>query len=517
MCRKVRILLLVYCFSSVAIGGAADDWTQYGHVTSRHSIAVDGPNRIDSSTLAWVTEEDPQDPEFAVEFEGGSGTVVYKGKVYAYAKYYDEYGVYTNSQIIAYDTNDGEILWTGITDKAYMESWSTPCIDTKNNTVLIGSRYNVYAFDANSGVELWSTPLVRQVVNASVCTVLDGTYGRAFITDYKPASTAEGRLYCINLDAYEAGNPYQPGEIIWSDIIGNTSGDTPSYIDGVVYVGSVTGTTNSTGTIYAYDAFDTDPNILWEVTSAEFEGFWGGVTLTKDGFLYAATYDTSTTEGENNSHLCKIDRNDGNIEWITDVERTDTVPVVVGDKIYVSGGVSGEYGSRPKVQCYQDNGGNAVRLWETNYDPSNLIGGWTCQPVYAGGKLYVGAINGISNKFSPYTDLYILDVSLTPADAGFIIDQYTGCGNSPVVMVDSIYSAGYGGMFKFKQVKSLGDINKDGSLDKLDLAEFTNFWLFDEPIGVNRADLNLDEKIDLKDFSLLAEELGSKSGLSVLE
>ena len=65
-------------------------------------MAVDGPNTIDVNTLVWDANADPQDPTYYVEFEGATGPVVYNGKDYAYARYYDEGSVDTNSQIIAY-------------------------------------------------------------------------------------------------------------------------------------------------------------------------------------------------------------------------------------------------------------------------------------------------------------------------------------------------------------------------------------------------------------------------------
>lgn len=503
---KTGALIVCFCLPLVACAGF-DDWIQYGRVGSRESIAVDGPNIIDTATLAWDANTDPQDPDYYVEFEGSTGAVFYNSKVYAYARYYDEQGVDTNSQIIAYDANSGQILWAGIIEKAYLNSWSTPGINPKNNTVLIGSGYKVNAFDADSGTELWSTLLTRKIVNASVCVVFDTPHARAFITDYKPYSDPEGRLYCINLDPYdEEENPYQQGEIIWMEIIGRTSGNTPAYSNGVVYVATVTGTDNATGTIYAYDAMLGEPNRLWQSTSTEFEGFFGGVTVTKAGYLYAATYDYDTSGGENNSTLCKIDCNDGSIIWTIATERTNSTPVVAGDKVYISGGVSGEYGSRPKVQAYQDNGTGTIKLWETLDDTNNPIGGWTHQPVYANGKLYTAAIKGITDKFSPYTDFYILDVSYIPGDADFIIDHYQGCGNSPVVTCDSIYATGYDGLFKFYQQALLGDISKDGRIDIYDMGKLADVWLYDGAIGSVRSDMNLDGNVDFIDFSLMANQ-----------
>jgi hypothetical protein len=469
---------------------------------SRESIAVDGPNTIDSNTLEWVADADPQDPDYYVEFESATGPIVYNGRVYAYARYLNEFGEDTNSQIISYDANSGQLLWTRVIDKEVWDSWSSPCIDAKHNTVLIGSGSRVFAMDANNGAQLWATQLDQNVVNASVCTAVDIPHARAFITDYDDMFSGTGKFYCINLDANGQNNPYQPGQIVWSQVIGNTSGNTAAYRNGIVYVASIG--TDLRGYIRAYDATAGSAVKLWETANPEIEGFWGGVVVTKEGFLYAATYDFWGEE--DNSTLFKIDCADGNIVWGTPTERTSAMPVVVGDRIYISGGIDGPYGSRPKVEAYQDNGASVSKLWETG--PDIVVGGRTNQPVYANGKLYVGAIPLVKNYIEAYTELYILNVSATPGDPNFIVAHYTAksCGNNPAVTYDSIYTIGADGLFKFHQPAFLGDIHKDRKVDFYDFDEFANDWLFDGPIGVRRSDLNLDGKVDFTDFALLANE-----------
>ena len=184
--------------------------------------------------------------------------------------------------------------------------------------------------------------------------------------------------------------------------------------------------------------------------------FCGGATVTHEGFLYAATYLWDVTTTENNSTLVKIDCNDGRIVWTTAVERTDTIPVVVGETIFVSGGAAGDYGSKPKVQAFRDLGDKAELAWDTSVDlPDIEIGGWIAQPSYASGRLYVGA------QSKPYFDflwrpngngsLYVLDVTRRPSDAGFVVSQVNGCGNGPIVTRDSVYSVGPNALMKFRQ------------------------------------------------------------------
>jgi len=500
---------MIVLISAAVATADIDDWPSYGRTANRCSISVDGPNEISSETLAWNAWEDPCYPGYYIDFEGATGPVVYNGRVFGYAKYYEPNEQapdgfdYVASQIVGYDSNSGEVLWAKVVEQAVWDSWSSPCVDIKHDSILIGSGSKVYSIDCDSGAEKWATQLEKAVINASVCTATDIPHARAFVTDYDGFGST-GKFYCINLDANEPGNSYEPGQIVWSDTIGGSSGNSAAYKDGVVYVASVSeppGSEPNGGTVFAYDATATEPIRLWQTTDPNFEGFFGGVTVTKEGFLYAANYDFY--EGEDNSALVKIDCNDGAIVWETAVERTQSIPVVVGDKIYISAGMAG-YGSRPKVEAYQDSGGSVTKLWET--PASMIVGGWTNQPAYADGKLYVGSIPVEGNYFGTYTDLYIFDVNTTPGDPNFVIDHYEGCGNSCAVTYDSIYTIGYDGLFKFYQPALVADITADGAVDIFDLSEFVDGWLYDGPVGVSRSDMNLDGGVDFLDYEMLASD-----------
>jgi hypothetical protein len=498
-----KIMSLVFVFAvATGVQAGPQDWPTYAHTMNRESIAVDGPNVIDANTLEWNAYIDPQDPNQYLGSEGTTQPVVYNGKVYIYAgvgEWDEELKVYLHvgSKIIAYDTNSGQVLWWTVIDPAELSSWSTPCIDTKHNAVLIGSGTKLYALDANSGAQLWATPLDQNIVNASVCTAVDIPHARAFITDYDPFGGA-GKLYCINLDANGQGNSYQPGQIVWSQVLGYTCGNTPAYRNGVIYVATLG--EDYQGTIRAYDATLSYPMQLWGFVNPDYEGFCGGVVVTKEGFLYAATYNFYPESSEDNSTLFKINCTNGSIVWATKIQATDCVPIVAGDKIYISGG----YGN-PKIEAYYDYGDTATKLWETDSDLS--IGGWDNQPVYANGKLYVAGTSG-EYLHPEYDEFYILNVTLTPDDPNFIVSRYTDwyCGLSRAVTYDSIYATGYDGLFKFHQPALLGDINKDMKVDMYDLAKFVDNWLYDGPVGVIRSDMDLDGDVDFIDFSMLAEK-----------
>src|SRR5690606_6027006 len=98
--------------------------------------------------------------------------------------------------------------------------------------VITASGRFVTAFDLGTGSLRWQTELGRNVVNASPLVVEDS--GRLFITDYDGFGLS-ARLYCIDL------GPPNPGAILWSVTIGGSSGNSPAYADGRVFVPACAG------------------------------------------------------------------------------------------------------------------------------------------------------------------------------------------------------------------------------------------------------------------------------------
>lgn len=499
-------ILLLAVMASITLADP-NDWPGFGHDASRHSLAVDGPDILDNSTLDWRAWEDPNGPGYYLEFCGPASPAVFGGKVYVHAMYFT--GVnYTHDQIAAYDAQNGTLLWNHLIAKTTVSSdvsWSSPCVDTRTGNVLIGAGPYVYALNGQTGAEIWKTTISGTVMNGSVCLALDLPYARAFITNYTGFS-AGGLLYCINLDPNVPGNRYEPGQIVWSDSIGATSGNTPAYRNGYVYVAAsqLTGGWMGYGVIYAYHADSNTPNRCWTAGNTNWERFMGGVTVTSAGFVYAATYDFNG--GTDNSTLVKINAGDGVTVWTTPAERTDAIPVVAGDRIYLSGGYADPYNPamRHQIEAFQDHGVSVSKLWET---PAGLpVGGWTYQPAYAHGKLYAG-VSSSSDARQPYAELYVLNVTLTPSDPGFVIEHFSdGCGGSPAITFDSVYATGTEGLHRFRQPKLLADVDADGSVDLNDLALLASHWLWNGPLGVERTDLDLDGTVTLGDWTWLAHE-----------
>lgn len=487
----------------------ADDWLQHAGGAARTSAAQNAPR--DLTALLWTCGADGGGEPIA--FEGPSSPVVFNGRIYVNARFYSG-AVHSHNKLVCVDAATGHLEYETPIARAASNSWSSPAVDARHGTVLIGSGNTVHAIDAASGGVMWATPLSRNIVNASVVIADDLDFGRALITDFDGAGTG-GSLYCLNTSPHDAAdNPYEPGEIVWIEPLGGTSGNSPAYVDGVVYVASVTGTASpgypDVGQVYAFDV--SAPEALrrrWSIGVGE--GFFSGVTVA-GGSVYAASYDAFG--GQNNSTLVKIRASDGELIWTVAAERTNSIPVVDGDRIYLAAGIPG-FGSVPKVQAFADFGASAVKLWDTFADTGGalLVGGWTHQPVLSGGVLYCGKIPAGNVFFGAYTDLYMLDLSRQPGDSGFIIDHRSGVGSSPAIVDGRIYSIGPTGL---SAIATLGDycsiaslVGGDGVVNGADVQCFVDALLAESPTSAQIAlgDYDGDGELTLLDAPHFVDDL----------
>ncbi|MEM9373173.1 MAG: PQQ-binding-like beta-propeller repeat protein, partial [Planctomycetota bacterium] len=416
--------------------------------------------------------------------------------------------------VIAISRLDGSFVWEAPIPVALLNSWAAPAIDPHTRTVVAGSGSTLSGIHLDTGDPLWSTDLGRIVVNASP-TITDDRPGRtrAFVTDYSFASSVGGRLFCVNLSPHDgANNPYEPGEIVWSaELGGETSGNTPGYHDGRVYVSTASGgNASDQGTILAYDADATlTPAPLWRYELDSHSGFFSGVAVYGDG-LYAASY--SFSGDQFSGRTVRVDRHTGDQVWSVGTNRTDTVPVPFGPGlVLVSGGVPFNsqfpaFGSVPSIQLIMEfPWGGATRLWDSaidtlhdtnsngQWDPGESflsLGGWTIQPavIVDGQKAYayVGVspdpLGSVDGFFDPSPAMALVDLSKLPDEHGFVAEWHDGSGSSPALSGGELYTVGFDGVFSFgapampvSQILirwssgSLPDLNADGMVNFRDL------------------------------------------------
>ncbi|MFZ2875639.1 MAG: PQQ-binding-like beta-propeller repeat protein [Phycisphaerales bacterium] len=427
-------------------------------------------------------------------------------------------------RVFAFARDSGEPVWSRPISSPSLDSWSGPVLDTCNGTVIVCSGRMVAAFDQLSGEPRWQRLLTRVIVNASPVVTSDlGPGDRLFVTDFNGGGTS-GRLYCINVDPFDAANnPFQPGEIVWSRVIGGTSGNSPAYDAGVVYVATngrffTPPTPSEPGSILAFSAGATsEPEPLWTFANVLDLGFYGGVCVNRDAsgtpMVYAASYNFSLTGPLASSNLVKVNGACGDLVWSAPCGRTSTIPVPLpGGRVLLSEGVRGEFGSAAALALYEDLGSSAQPLWNTavaswvdvngnlaidegEYKP---MGGWTMQPVVSqfGGvsRAVVGALPGSAGEQTE--ELLVVDLGKGPLDPEFLVEDGHGPGNPAALAGTTLYSTGEHGLHAFGATTLELDLNGDGYLTVDDLYAWEQ--------GLGGSDVNGDGVTDAEDRAWVA-------------
>lgn len=489
------------------IASAQTFWTHFARSEARTGLVGEwGVAAVNVATPLWIASTD--DAGLTITFNGQSGPVVDRERVYALGS---SGGA---SRVFAMRRADGACLWSAVVPNPASDSWSTPALDEAAGTVIISAGNKVLSLDARTGATLWTVTLSRNVVNASPL-VTPTVPRRVFVTDADGFGMS-GRLYCINADRFDAAlNPFQPGEVLWSTIIGGTSGNTPAFADGRVIVATVGEFGFSAGAVLAFDASaTTEHSPLWAFENGEPTGFFGGVCASGDA-VYAATY--AFSGGQSAGNLVKLGLSSGSPIWSIASNRTDATPIALPNgRIALSGGLAG-FGASPSIQLFVDHGSTATMAWDsaiatwsdTNSngvrDPGEYlsIGGWTHQPaafMHGGGtRLLVGTLPPGSGTAAACTHLRIIDLAVAPSSPSFVTTTFAGAGSTPAVVGASVYTNGASGLHAFGPKF---DVNSDGVIDIEDLYA----WESPEAFVAYR-DVDRDGDTDQTDRAVLIEEL----------
>lgn len=523
----MRVWLLILIGTAAGIASrratAGPDWRMFAGSPARTSLADSGPSSI--STPTWVFSTDGQGN--AITFMGQSGPVVTRDLVLAI-------GSITPAQqarqwkLFAVDRRTGLPAWAAPLPAPSLDSWSSPALDTEHNSVLVASGVFVTAIDLADGAQRWQSALSNPVVNASPLVTSGpapvglGIAQRAFVTEYDGFGT-QGRLTCLNVSPFLATlNPFQPGEIVWSVLIGGSSGNSPAFDRGTVYVSTTGDFGAGPGLILAFPAAaTTEPQPLWSFENPTGEGFFSGAcvarppgTITR--YVYAASY--AFYGGTTSANLVKVDAATGALVWSAPCNRTSATPIPLLDgRVLVSGGVRG-YGTVPTLQLFSDQGFSVLPLWDSALDTWTdanhngvmdlgeflVLGGWSHQPLAVltptSRTLYCGTVPTNPNSTGACTDLYAIDLDKLPTSPGPPLDGYlaqhsVGAGSTPAAADSNLYTIGPAGLVAFGPPPPRCDVNGDGLVDIEDL-----YWWQQ---GRGARDVNLDGIVTVDDWRLL--------------
>lgn len=426
----------------------------------RVSIATAAPNPQAAAPIKWQINTMPGGQP--IVFSALASPVVYGPVLVNTAKIA---GVW---HAVALGSESGKQLWTAPIQPPAFDSWSSPAIDRKRGTVIVPNGDALTAFTLGGGQVTWQARLASSIVNASpvIADDLEGR-DRVFITDYSGFSES-GQLYCINIDRYdEQCNPYRPGELVWCTTIGATSGNTPAYFDGVVYV-ACSADYPGPGRVLAFDACATSaPEPLWVCENVKPFGFFGGVSIRDNElgrYVFVASY--NFVGSVLSSNLLKIDAGNGQLVWEIEAGRTASTPIPLPDgRIALSAGLYG-FGSAPSIQLFLDEGERAQLMWDSalstwtdtngngTIDPGEFfsIGGWTCQPVVsprAGTTDLFAGVMPVGSPYAAYEDLHRVSLNATPGNPGFLIQTFQNAGSSPAIGGHKLYSNGSNGLTSY--------------------------------------------------------------------
>lgn len=235
-----------------------EGWTQYNFSANRNTVSemFSGPDTT-------VVEE-----KWLFEVDGYvlSSPAVVNGAAYFGAN---------NNFVYAVDIDTGEEIWSFETGGNVR---SSPTV--KGDTLFIGSRDgNLYGLDINNGQkvmeidaggEIWSSPLV--VGEVLYVSVMDEANGQIFAhhlgvndrmwsytTDASISSSpsyADGVVYVGSNDNHIYAFRANSGEKLWSVDTGYSVSNAPTVVNGVLYVGNSGILSSENYTFYALDAED---------------------------------------------------------------------------------------------------------------------------------------------------------------------------------------------------------------------------------------------------------------------
>ncbi|MEQ8315886.1 MAG: PQQ-binding-like beta-propeller repeat protein [Phycisphaerales bacterium] len=462
--RRATITLAL----SLAAGGAlADDaWTHAGRTTARVALVESDPPVLRSPLWVYDAGGLFEPVAQATPVISEAGTAVVLGMIDAEA------------HVVALEARTGDELWRTPIDAPVFGSWSSPAIGIFDE-VVVATGTSVVRLDLFTGDEVWATDLGQSIVNAS--PAIEFRTGIVRVTTYDPFGGA-ARLVTLDLAS---------GDVVSDPVIGSASGATPALNLLRTYVAL------TDGAIRAFNG----AGEVWSTDTTQ--GFFGG-TVFADNAVFAASYGFGG--GRDNSAIMKLDALSGDVLWQTPAERTDAMPIPLGDdRVVLSAGIDG-FGSIPTVQVYQDLGASADRLWDLatstwddlngngEIDPGEYLaaGGWDHQPAVIetpdGFLLLAGAPTG---------GLVLLDLDADPSGAAFVRGSSDLGGGSPAIAQGVAISAWADHVAGFALGElCVADFDGDGSLTIFDFLAFQNAFDAGDPA----ADCDADGSLTIFDF-----------------
>ncbi len=308
-----------------------------------------------------------------------------------------------DAQHTGYTSDDGpetdEIKW-------YNYACDNPNqgIAVVNGNLYVGSSFNLYCIDAETGQHKWSTSIGSYVYSAPA-VVGGNVYIGSSVYNEGGDEEWSGKVYCIDAETGEKKWVYALGERI--------DGSSPAVVDGRVYIGAFD------HTVYCLDA--TTGSKLWNYTT-------GDMIYSSPAVVHGLVY-----IGSNDGKIYCLNAETGEKVWVqTTTSPTDTYsfvkssPAVVDGRVFIGSANRVYQGNQVlytygKVFCLNATNGNI--LWQyTNFCPPQLyFGPIVSSPAVYNDRVYIGSYRAYNGHMIPITgEVYCFDADPSDGvDEGF--------------------------------------------------------------------------------------------------
>lgn len=490
------------------------DWPVFQHDAYNSGVSP-APAPVAGLSPLWTSSVPG-----GIKFVAGTAPVISGDTLYAYAQTdavidWDTYEVLTppHGYLVALSATTGAVKWTSQQlhdDDGGWGSHNGSSVDVASGDIYVASWNMMYRISHTDGSILWQHDTGGTYSNVVVNGAPAIGNGKAYWT----TGGGDGHLIGVDLNAGTGGAsvPASLNVGLPQDVGGSSLGAPVLFnLSGTAYLavnyGHAFGFPQGGG-IQVLDAHTGD--VLWSKSQAELPA---GATATEraaytfnsnmtfaNGVLYARGYDDQMGHTWNGT-LWAMDAATGSVLWKTlnlsgttgvydNIPNGQGAPIVVGNRVYVSGGTALWGGQGEEVQAYSAT--NGERLWSVAG-----AGGWANQMAYADGYLYAGTELG--------GQLTVLD-----AATGNIVAQYSGAGSSVAIANGLVYTVDALGNMMALGGALPGDANGNGVVDQADYTVWYNHY------GVSGqwsdGDFNGDGRIDQADYTVWYNHYGAGSG-----
>ena len=381
---KITLIVAVLISSQIF----AADWPCFAGDNANSSATTDyAPRDFNNAVISFTSD---------IGIKNGSAPVVANGKVYVYANG-------STGTLYCLDADSLQIQWQApvMVDDTGWGSWATPCVNESNIVFAADDFLGCWNLD---GSQKWAVVLSNKVGNGS-CKIT----GNKVIVPCFNWANVEHSISAFDLTT---------GSNLWNIT-------DPSFIFStctpVIDEAAGKGYACSGQLAFQFDL--SDGTIGWSKGLPNANGLQNISLL--NSVLFLVNFAFGETVGSN---LYSINKGDGSVNWVAQVNVSDMPPAIEGNVLVHS---SGDAWGVPQELVGIDVG-TGTQLWKV----TKPLGGWIFMPAISRGVVYASADNT--------TNLTAINVS-----DGSIISEIAIGGASPAVANDTLYTAFDGKLYAY--------------------------------------------------------------------